>query len=121
MDLQAFHQKVQHFAREEREEFLKNAPEHLRETLENIPMKVLMGDENTGLYGDYSGTPYPKENPFSAYSFPSDITLYTCGFIPYFEHHDEPGLRKKISKVIAHEYGHYLGFSEEELRRRGVF
>ena len=109
---------VQRLVDEEREKYLKKVDMDLRQTLKDIPVKVLLGNEKDHLYGDYYGTAYPKSSAFSAYDAPSDITIYAIGFTPLT--HDEKALRAKIKMVLMHEYGHYLGFSEEELRKRGL-
>ena len=81
-------------------------------------MRVLLNDKKNRLYGDYSGTAFPEEHAMAPYSYPSDITIYARGFEEFA--HDEKMLRKKIRLVLMHEYGHYLGFTEAELRKRGM-
>lgn len=103
---------------EERKKYLRKIDKELRQTFKDIPVRVLLNDKKSSLYGDYSGTAYPEKHPFAPYSYPSDITIYARGFEEFA--HDEKLLREKIRLVLMHEYGHYLGFSEEELRKRGM-
>jgi predicted Zn-dependent protease with MMP-like domain len=110
---------VERMVGEERQSYLKKVDKELRQTLENIPVKVVLGNEKDHLYGDYYGTSYPRSNVFAAYETPSDITIYAIALTPLAQ--DEKALRKKVRLILMHEYGHYLGFSEEELRARGVF
>ena len=115
---QNFVAKVQMIVEAEREEILKEVSEEIKEALEPIPVHVVMGDEKIGLYGDYFGNPSGSESSFGPTGPHSDITIYAIGFSNLT--HDEPGLRKKIKQVLMHEYGHYLGFSEQALRDRGI-
>jgi len=110
---------VTQLVKEERTKFLKTIDVEMRAVLKKIPVKVLLGEQNGKLYGDFSGTPYGKQSAFSPFTYASDITIYARGFSPFS--HDEKALREKVRIVLAHEYGHYLGFSEEELRSRGIF
>lgn len=110
---------VQRMVKEERLKFLKSLDPEMREVLKKIPVKVLLGEANGRLYGDFSGTPYGKVSAFSAFEFASDITIYARGFLPFSDNTE--ALRTKIRLVLAHEYGHYLGFSEAELRERGIY
>ena len=112
-------EKIQLYVQMGRDDILNEVTDEIRETLEPIPVHVDMGDESVGLYGDYYGTPSGTESSFGATGGKSDITIYAIGFQGF--EHDEPGLKKKVKKVLMHEYGHYLGFSEEELRERGIF
>ncbi|MDF2379109.1 MAG: metallopeptidase family protein [Candidatus Gracilibacteria bacterium] len=111
-------EKIDLFVRAERDEILTEVNEELREKLEPIPVHINMGDETTGLYGDYSGTPSGSESAFGATGPSSDITIYAIGFSGM--EHDEPALRKKVKKVLMHEYGHYLGFGEGYMRENGI-
>lgn len=112
-------EKIQLYVQMARDDILNEVNTELRETLEPIPVHVNMGDESVGLYGDYYGNPSGTESSFGPMGGKSDITLYAAGFQGLDD--DEPGLKKKVKKVLMHEYGHYLGFSEEELRAKGIF
>lgn len=102
---------------QERKSILKVASSDLRALLKKIPVSVSLGDGS--LYGDYSGTPYPHESPFAPFSYPSNIIIYTSAFQNVYN--DEQKLRKKIHKVLIHEYGHYLGLSDKELKEKGLY
>ncbi len=117
MDLQELLKTVQKITFEERESILKEATEELRKLIEKVPVKVLLGDNHA--YGDYSGTPHPRKSPFAAFHYPSDITIYARPYAALAK--DGEILRKKIRIVLIHEYGHFLGLSEGELRQRGVY
>jgi predicted Zn-dependent protease with MMP-like domain len=110
---------VSQLVKEERTKFLKSIDSEMRAVLKKIPVKVLLGEQNGKLYGDFSGVPYGKQSVFAATTFASDITIYARGFMPLAG--NEKMLREKVRLVLAHEYGHYLGFSEEELRSRGIY
>lgn len=110
---------VKKLVKEERATFLKSIDPEMRAVLKKIPVKVLLGEPNGRLYGDFSGTPYGSHSAFAPFEYASDITIYARGFLPLA--HDEKALREKVRIVLAHEYGHYLGFSEAELRKRGIY
>lgn len=103
---------------EERKKYLRKISPELRKVFRDIPIRVLPSDEKNELYADYHGTAYADERAFAPYSHPSDITFYVRGFRDFA--HDEKKLRDMIRMVLVHEYGHYLGFSENDLRKRGL-
>ncbi|MGE3278980.1 MAG: metallopeptidase family protein [Candidatus Altimarinota bacterium] len=110
---------VQRMVKEERLKFLKSIDPEMRSVLKNIPVKVLLGEPDGRLYGDFSGTPYGNHRAFAPFEYASDITIYARGFLPLAG--DKKVLRDKVRLVLAHEYGHYLGFSEADLRKRGIY
>lgn len=119
MDLTRLLQTVERLVKAERATFLKSIDHEMKAVLKNIPVKVVLGEAHGKLYGDFSGTPYGKQSAFAPFTFASDITIYARGFMPFAQ--DEKTLREKVRLVLAHEYGHYLGFSEAELRERGIY
>lgn len=113
-----FHARLQALIQEERKRYLRKVDPELRRVFREIPFRVLESDEEQELYADYHGTPYSEEHPFSPYTHPSDITFYARGFRAFAD--DEKKLREMVRMVLVHEYGHYLGFSERQLRDRGL-
>jgi predicted Zn-dependent protease with MMP-like domain len=68
-----------------------------------------------GLFEGYS----LKELPLGAdRQFPDRVSLFVE---PLKRHYpDRKTLTKEIRKTLVHELGHYFGFNEEELERRGL-
>jgi predicted Zn-dependent protease with MMP-like domain len=118
MTADGFLERFEALLQEERKKYLRQVDPELRRTFRDIPLRVVAGDENGRLYADYHGTPYPQEHPFAPYAHPSDITFYAVSFRPFSE--DEKKLREMIRMVLIHEYGHYLGFTEKQLRKKGL-
>ena len=65
------------------------------------------------LLGLFQGTPLHHQR--LGLGHPSQITLYRGNILARC--HSHPQLTRQIRKTIVHELGHYLGFSEEQLRR----
>lgn len=65
------------------------------------------------LLGLFQGV--PLKNRVNGIGAPSQISLYRQNILGICRCRKE--LAQQIGKVIIHELGHYLGFSEQELRR----
>lgn len=76
------------------------------------------GDGEGDLLGLYEGTPLVERRVDDAYTGPDRITLFR---IPLLEMCvDMSELREEIRITIIHELGHYFGFDEGELEKRGL-
>lgn len=76
-------------------------------------------DEGEGdLLGLYEGTPLVERRIDDAYSGPDRITLFRIPLLEMCGSMKE--LREEIRITIIHELGHYFGFGEGELERRGL-
>lgn len=118
METDDFLQRFEVLIQEERKKYLREIDADLRKLFRDLPIRVLPSDGGHQLYADYHGTAYSEAHPFAPYEHPSDITFYANGFRKFAD--DEQKLREMIRMVLIHEYGHYLGFSEKELRKRGL-
>lgn len=68
-----------------------------------------------GLFEGYS----LKELPLGAdRHFPDRVSLFVEALKRHYP--DRRVLAKEIRKTLVHELGHYFGFNEEELERRGL-
>ncbi|MFP4687327.1 MAG: metallopeptidase family protein [bacterium] len=73
---------------------------------------VLDKDSNR-ILGLFRGVPYGSR---SREPLPPRIEIYRQ---PMLENYGPDNLKEKIKKTLIHEIGHFLGMSEEEVRRRG--
>lgn len=122
MDRKAFEELVQ-------EGFLL-LPEHIRALIRNVallvenePSKEQLAEEGLGedetLLGLYQGVPATLrgEGYGVGPTLPDTITLFQ---LPIEEAAgDDPAeIRKVVAETIWHEYAHYFGMDEDEVRRR---
>lgn len=72
-------------------------------------------DDLFGLFEGYSLKEIP---PGQDRTFPDRITLFTGPLRRHFPQREE--LAREIRATLIHELGHFFGFSEKELRDRGL-
>lgn len=119
------------------EEVIANLPEMVRNAMDHEvplyiedypPRKILkqMGiSDRRELCGLFTGVPVPEKeiNWGGPPRLPDRITIYREGLLWSALGPDgvvDPErLKHQIRVTILHEYGHYFGISEEELRERG--
>ena len=103
---------------EEAEHVLAQLPPDLRVEAETVMLEIEdRAEGERGLLGLYEGVPLVDRHIDSALLQPDRITLYraTLQSLAY----TESELRRQIRKTLIHELGHFFGFDEAELRRRG--
>jgi predicted Zn-dependent protease with MMP-like domain len=110
------------------ERALKRVPQEFREILDKEEIRILarervprsLRDRYRGrlLFGLFAGVPYTKRSTFVIQMEPTRIELYKSSFEEAFN--TELEIEEQIVKTVIHEIGHYFGFSEKELRRRGL-
>jgi predicted Zn-dependent protease with MMP-like domain len=74
-------------------------------------------EDERWLLGLYEGVPLVDRHVDSALLQPDRITLFHAALQGLA--HTETELRRQIRKTLIHELGHFFGFDEAELRRRG--
>lgn len=107
---------------------LHRIPKEFREILERENIQVLAREDvpepfrrrHKGrlLFGVFVGVPYNKRSVFDLHLEPTRIEIYKRSFELAFRNRSE--MEEQIITTVIHEIGHYFGFSESELRRRGL-
>ena len=102
------------------EEALKTIPSEFREKLKNIEIDVDDSvPKKTGslLLGQYNGVPLSDRSATFEPLMPDKITLFKQALEMISKNAEE--LKKNISDTVVHEIGHYFGFNEKDIRKRG--
>ena len=107
---------------------LNKVPKKFRELLrredihvlarEDVPRALQIQHEGHLLFGIFAGIPFNQRSIFNLQMEPTRIELYKASFEQAFSNPVE--MEEQIAKTVIHEIGHYFGFSEKELRRRGL-
>jgi len=117
------HEQFEALAFEEAQVVLTELPPDLRAEAETVLLAVedrRPADEaRPGLMtlGLYEGVPLVERHADSVLFTPDRVTLYRLPLQSLARSDAE--LRQKVRKTLIHELGHFFGFDEEELRRRG--
>lgn len=109
-------------------EALKDLPSLIKKKLENIEViiedqadPVTLKEMNISspyhLLGLYRGVPFSKRGHWYGNVLPDTITIYQKPIEAACK--DEGAIKTKVQQVVAHEIGHYFGFSEKKLRKLG--
>ncbi len=85
---------------------------------EDVPKALRERYRGRLLFGIFTGVPFNRRSVFNLEIEPTRIELYKASFEAAFHNEDE--MEEQIAKTVVHEIGHYFGFSESELRRRGL-
>ena len=72
---------------------------------------------NLVLLGLFQGVPLNKKSVWHSGTMPEKITIYQKN-IEAICHSDEK-IKQRIKKVVRHEVAHFVGFTEEQVRRLG--
>lgn len=103
---------------EEAEHVLGQLPPELRLEAETVLLLVEeRAEDERFLLGLYEGVPLVDRHVDSTLLQPDRITLFRAGLQSMA--HTESELRRQVRKTLIHELGHFFGFDEDELRRRG--
>ena len=109
-------------------------PPALRTLVQEVPVIVddvpdsrtleEMGEEDElGLLGLHSGTPFTERSVEASGELPPDIRLFREGIVDLAGGWDAPDaderVREQIRITLLHEIGHQFGLSEEDLERLG--
>ncbi len=111
-------ERFDELAFEEAEHVLAQLPPDLRVEAETVMLKIEdRAEGERGLLGLYEGVPLVDRHIDSALLQPDRITIYRTPLqgLAY----TETELRRQIRKTLIHELGHFFGFDEAELHRRG--
>ena len=110
------------------EKALNKVPKKFREILKKEEIQVLarerapavLQDRYKGrlLFGIFIGVPYNRRSMFNIQMEPTRIELYKNSFERAFNNRSD--MEEQIIRTVIHEIGHYLGFSEKELRRHNL-
>jgi predicted Zn-dependent protease with MMP-like domain len=107
---------------------LQQLPPEIRKALDTV--QVVVQDEptpeqldNSGvpqeetLYGLFEGVALPEKTYPNAQFFPDRVVIFRD---PLREDFPSPqALQKEVRMTLLHELGHYFGFTEEDLKKRG--
>jgi predicted Zn-dependent protease with MMP-like domain len=108
---------------EEAQAVLAELPPDLRAEAETVLLAVedrrLADQRQPGLMtlGLYEGVPLVERHADTVLFTPDRVTLYRLPLQSLAR--SEAELRRQVRKTLIHELGHFFGFDEEELRRRG--
>ncbi len=111
-------ERFDELAFEEAKHVLAQLPPDLRAEAETVVLEVEdRAEGERSLLGLYVGVPLVARHIDSALLQPDRITLYRVPLQSLA--YTETELRRQIRKTLIHELGHFFGFDEAELRRRG--
>jgi predicted Zn-dependent protease with MMP-like domain len=106
------------------EEILAMLPPDLRAEAETVMLEIedrpgpeQMPGEGRTLLGLYEGVPLVHRHADAVLMQPDRITLFREPLQALAR--TEVELRRQIRKTLIHELGHFFGFGEDELKRRG--
>ena len=111
-------ERFEELAFEEAEHVLDQLSPDLRADAETVLLLIEdRADDERALLGLYEGVPLVDRHVDSTLLQPDRITLFRAGLQSMA--HTETELRRQVRKTLIHELGHFFGFDEAELRRRG--
>lgn len=107
---------------------INELPHNLKERLSNVAVVVedkpnsdvlnkLKLMPNTALLGLFEGVPMNKRSVWHSGTLPERITVFQKNIEAVC--HSEEEIKQRIKKVIRHEVAHFVGFTEEEIKRMG--
>ncbi len=95
----------------------QNLPKIFRKKIENLTLEVAEGvmyQDGTLILGRYQGVPLTSRTSWYGNVLPDKIIIYK-GSIERIT--QDPGQIKRIvGEVLRHEFGHYFGLDEEDLK-----
>ncbi len=105
------------------DEVVGRLPPELRTEAETVMLDVAdwpseaQDPDGDGLLGLYEGVPLVERGPDDVLLAPDRITLFRGPLLELCA--DEAELRREIRVTLVHELGHFFGYDEDELERRG--
>jgi predicted Zn-dependent protease with MMP-like domain len=109
-------------------ETLASLPDDIRKALDTVqvvvqewPSPEQLGNADMPpddiLYGLFEGVSLPEKTYPGGQFLPDRVVVFRG---PLLEDFPDPGeLREEIRLTLLHELGHYFGFTEEDLKKRG--
>lgn len=105
---------------------VKSLPEEFKSALDNVDIvieiwptyadaKSVFAHPGSILFGLYRGVPKTKRDNNYSGVLPDKIVIF-AGPILRFSPTPEAA-RKQIKKTVLHEFGHYFGMTEQEIRK----
>jgi predicted Zn-dependent protease with MMP-like domain len=106
-------------------EVMDSLPQEFRERIQNVAVlvedyppgqrSVAAGKKKGGLLlGIFHGIPLTQQSTFQLPTGPNRIVLYKKNIEAIC--HNEAEVREQIRRTVIHEFGHYFGMTEEQLR-----
>ena len=105
-------------------EALDSLPAEFRRRIENVAVLVedrpeqepysAPGEPPRLLLGIFHGVPLTQRSNFQTFIAPSEIVLYQKNIEAVCHSDDE--VRKQVRRTVIHEFGHYFGMTEEQLK-----
>jgi predicted Zn-dependent protease with MMP-like domain len=118
------HERFEELAFEEAASLLATLPPDLRAEAEDVVLEVAdrpthaqWPEDGGTLLGLYEGVPLVERHVDSTRLQPDRITLFQESLQAMAR--TEVELRRHIRRTLIHELGHFFGFDEDELERRG--
>ncbi|KAB2835970.1 MAG: metallopeptidase family protein [Candidatus Brocadia sp.] len=100
---------------------LKNRLSNVSIVVEDRPSSTVLGKlgfmKNRTLLGLFEGVPLNKKSVWQPTVMPERITLFKKN-IENLCYSDEE-IKKKITEVVRHEVAHFVGFTEDEIKKLG--
>lgn len=107
---------------------INEMPQRLRDRLSNVSIVVedkpnshilekLRLMSNTTLLGLFQGVPLNKKSIWQSVTMPERITVFQKNIEKICRSDEE--IKQRIKEVIRHEVAHFVGFTEEEVRKLG--
>jgi len=113
-------ERFEELALEMVDEILATLPPDLRRLAETVVLEIEDSPapgEGRDLLGLYEGVPVVERHADSVLLEPDRITLFQRPHAAMAR--TEVELRRQIRRTLIHELGHFFGFDEDELQRRG--
>jgi predicted Zn-dependent protease with MMP-like domain len=111
-------ERFEELAFEEANQVLAQLPPDLRAEAETVMLEIeARAEDDRLLLGLYEGVPLVERHIDSTPLQPDRITLFHETLQTMAR--TETELRRQIRKTLIHELGHFFGFDEPELQRRG--
>jgi len=121
MEIEEFERVVQEALEDIPEKYRKILREEEIEILprENAPPAMKEKFPTKTVFGIFVGIPLKRKTVFSIQTEPTRIELYKESFEKVFGIKMSEAMKDQISRTVIHEIAHYLGFTEEEIYKRG--
>jgi predicted Zn-dependent protease with MMP-like domain len=104
------------------QEVLDSLPEEFRSRIRNVavlvedfpPSPTPSGQRKKLLLGIFHGVPMTKKSVFALPTGPDHVVLYQKNIEAVCS--TEAEVREQIRRTVIHEFGHYFGMDEEQLK-----
>ncbi|GJQ30318.1 MAG: hypothetical protein HBSAPP03_22020 [Phycisphaerae bacterium] len=102
---------------------LDEVPVIVEDVPDDATLDEMGEDDELGLLGLHSGTPFTEQSVEDSATLPPDIRLYREGIVDHAGGWDQPDadglIREEIRVTLLHEIGHQFGLDEDDLERLG--